>query len=1299
MPKKVSGITVEIGGDTTKLGKALKDTEQQTKGVRKELDLVNTALKFNPGNLELITAKQRLLTQEIDLTSDKLDKLKAAEASVAKAFEAGEIGEEQMISFRRELIETESKLRTYTSQLEETGKRSTELGKLTTAMSQQEQEVARLKEEYKNAVLTYGENSAEAKKLASEITHLSGELRDNKAKMADLDKAADSLDQSLDQTDESARKASEGFTVLKGTIANLAAEAIKRTIDALVDLGKKAVDVGMSFESSMSNNAALFKVSGSALEDLSETAQHYGETTVFSASEAADALGYMALAGWDAQKATQELGGVLNLAAASGMGLAQASDMVTDYLSAFSNSEITAAKFADELAYAQANSNTTAQMLGEAYKNSAANLNAAGQSVETVTALLAGMANQGLKGSESGTALTAMMRDLTKQMDEGAVMIGETSVAVQDADGNYRNLIDILKDVEKATNGMGSAEKAAALGTTFTADSIKGLNLILNDGVDNAASFAEALSGADGSAAAMAETMNDNLAGSLKLLQSNVESKMIKVFDRAKGSIRDSVDSVSASLDTVDWDKVGDKVGDLAEGAAKLIDYVVDHSDEVQGALTAFGGTMATVFVVDKVANFTNSIMTLTGATQTLWGVLMANPVGAVVIGLGALAAGLTAVKAAQDEAIERNYGLSDAEQKLIASIEEEKRAIEEVNAARAEANKNIDAEASQSRALWEELQTIVDANGNIKEGYEDRAEVITGLLSDALGIEIEIIDGQIQKYDELNDSIEEVINSKRAEALLEANKEAYTQAVQGSAKAYTDYAKAMKESENTARDLAKAEEEHKRLEQEMAQSMNEAGQITGDVTTRYSENMKVLETLREKQEKQNESLKTAKDNYFDYANTIQNYEGLMSAVANGDVAELQSAMDNLSNSFVTAENASREMLEDQVARFSEQYEVMKEAVEAGMPGVTQANVDAMADMVEKAKGELDKLGPEAGGKGVEAGQRVAEGLSSTAGLAGESAAGIVAEAAARLAAGDTATAGYEKGSEYASALESTSGTVADAGEQLASEAVGEMEKAKSQEAGVKVGTNYAGGVASTTGAANTAGKTIGTTAANAAGSINATNSGQKTGGQYASGVSSKTGAAYSAGRSLGTNADSGAGSVDGYSSGENFGQGFINGIGSMVDSAWSKAYNLARQAWAGLRSGQQEGSPSKLTYQSGEFFGEGYINAIRDKTKGAMAAAEEMARKTVGALGNPDFSTDLDMTPAIDTTTIGALDGSYRRGSDLGALLARLDALEDSIRNMKLVTVLDDGTLVGHSINKIDSGLAGVYNLKARGI
>lgn len=120
---------------------------------------------------------------------------------------------------------------------------------------------------------------------------------------------------------------------------------------------------------------------------------------------------------------------------------------------------------------------TSAEQLGEAYRNSAANLNAAGQDVETVTSMLEAMANQGYKGSEAGTALTAVMRDITNNMEDGAIKIGDTSVAVSDAQGNFRDLTDILLDVEKATDGMGEAERAAALGATFTADSTKGLNL------------------------------------------------------------------------------------------------------------------------------------------------------------------------------------------------------------------------------------------------------------------------------------------------------------------------------------------------------------------------------------------------------------------------------------------------------------------------------------------------------------------------------------------------------------------------------------------------------------------------------------------------------------------------------------------------------------------------------------------------------------------------------------------------------------------------------------------------------
>ena len=177
---------------------------------------------------------------------------------------------------------------------------------------------------------------------------------------------------------------------------------------------------------------------------MEDTARQYGATTVFSASEAAEALKYMSLAGWDAQQSTDALGGVLNLAAASSMGLGEASDMVTDYLSAFGMEANKSTYFADMLAYAQSNSNTTAAQLGEAYKNSAANMHAAGQDVETTTSLLEAMANQGRKGSEAGTTLGAMMRDITAKMDDGAIKIGETSIAVQYASGNFRDMTYIL---------------------------------------------------------------------------------------------------------------------------------------------------------------------------------------------------------------------------------------------------------------------------------------------------------------------------------------------------------------------------------------------------------------------------------------------------------------------------------------------------------------------------------------------------------------------------------------------------------------------------------------------------------------------------------------------------------------------------------------------------------------------------------------------------------------------------------------------------------------------------------------
>ncbi len=336
-------------------------------------------------------------------------------------------------------------------------------------------------------------------------------------------------------------------------ISGAALKAFNGLTGAVKNFASNVVSTGMQFESSMSEVAAISGATGDDLTLLEKTARDFGSTTQFSASEAADALKYMSLAGWDANQSASALGGVLDLAAASGMELGQASDLVTDYLSAFGMEAQQSTYFADMLSYAQANSNTTAEALGEAYKNCAANLNAAGQDIETTTAMLSVMADQGLKGSEAGTALNAVMRDMTAKMKDGAIAIGDTQGQVMDANGNYRDMTDILMDVESATQGMGDAERAAALSATFTADSTKGLNLIMNAGVGKASEFEEALRGSEGAASAMAETMNDNLEGKMKTLNSNFEELQLKLYDAVQPALNAVADAANGLVSAFNW--------------------------------------------------------------------------------------------------------------------------------------------------------------------------------------------------------------------------------------------------------------------------------------------------------------------------------------------------------------------------------------------------------------------------------------------------------------------------------------------------------------------------------------------------------------------------------------------------------------------------------------------------------------------------------------------------------------------------------------------------------------------------
>ena len=598
-------------------------------------------------------------------------------------------------------------VRSFSQMSAETLEAATASQRLALQMRNEESELNKLRQQYSDYVLEGREGTEEARATAYAIQQLSTDLNENRDRLqaacqaadrlseeygeagrsaGQAENASDELSGSLNEANEAATQANEGFTVFKATLANLASQAITAAASAIKSFVKDTIQLGAEFDATMSEVQALSGATGEQFELLEQTAREYGATTVFSAKESAEALKYMALAGWDTTQSTSALGGVLDLAAASGMGLGEASDMVTDYLSAFAMEADKAGYFADLLAKAQASSNTSAAQLGEAYRNCAANLNAAGQDIETVTSLLEGMANQGYKGSEAGTALSAMMRDITKKMDDGKIKIGETSIAVMDAEGNYRDLTAILKDVSGAVDGMGSAERAAALSTTFTADSTKGLNLLLNEGIDNIAGYetalrmasvtvegldeelqksgislddirnefekagvsadtfneilntsegssdlfsealdeacdagfrasevfdnlgisqdelAEAFKNAQGSASAMAETMNDNLAGDLKSLNSAFEELKLKVSDQLEPVLRAGVQFVTNKVipAVTNIKEYLPEIGIAVTALSGVIaafrwTTILGHINKVKGALVGIKAAIAAV--------------------------------------------------------------------------------------------------------------------------------------------------------------------------------------------------------------------------------------------------------------------------------------------------------------------------------------------------------------------------------------------------------------------------------------------------------------------------------------------------------------------------------------------------------------------------------------------------------------------------------------------------------------------------------------------------------------------------------
>lgn len=504
-----------------------------------------------------------------------------------------------------------------------------------------------------------------------------------------------------------------------GAAAETAGRALTMHITGkLLDVGQAALQVGMNFDASMSNVYGLMSslnLSQAQMDALRDTAREMGATTKFSASEAADAMGYMALAGWDDAQVIAGIPGVLNLAAAANMDLAKASDIVTDTMTPFGMAAERAGEAADVFAYAQANSNTTVEALGEAMKYAAPTADAFGMTLQDTAAAMGVLANAGIKGSQGGTTLNAMLRDMKNNAKNGAIAIGKTKVALTNADGSYRSYAAIIRDIDKATSSMTASQRDAALGAIFGDESLKGILATLKQGPDALDAMTEGIYACGGAAEDMAATMGDNLKGDLAILESGAQDMAIALSDWLMPAARGVVQGVT--------DLIG-KFNALDDGTKNTI-FRIGAMAAAAGPLLLNGGKVLTLLsgVNPLVVGLGAAAVLAYTHSDALQG--MVAKLGDGVTAFGAALESGAGFTAAFSAGLTAAFG-EEAVGKVLGAIDGIKTAISTVG----------DVLTTVTDAVGTFFGALLDGEG-LKQSWDNAAAVISGYDWTALGTSI----------------------------------------------------------------------------------------------------------------------------------------------------------------------------------------------------------------------------------------------------------------------------------------------------------------------------------------------------------------------------------------------------------------------------------------------------------------------------------------------------------------------------------------------------------------------------------
>ncbi|WP_314696363.1 phage tail tape measure protein [Mogibacterium timidum] len=484
MAGNIKGITIEFRGETTKLGNALKKIKGEAGKTKSELSKIDKALKFKPGNAELLIQKQHALKEKVAQTTEKLKALKAAQAKM----DANGVDKcsAEYKELRREIITTEAQQKLFNKEL---------------------------------------------KKLAyPKLTALGTQMKEigNKAKAV-------------------------GGAMTQYLTVPLAA------------VGGASLKVTADFDSAMSKVKAVSGATGREFEQLRDKAKEMGEKTKFSAAESAEAMNYMAMAGWKTSDMLKGISGIMNLAAASGADLATTSDIVTDALTAFGLSASESSHFADVLAATSSNANTNVTLMGESFKTAAPAAAALGYSAEDTSLAIGLMANAGIKGSEAGTALRAGLLRLASPTAEAKAAMEKYGITLTDANGKMLPFKNVMEQLRQKMSGLSETEKTAALTAIFGKNAFSGWAAVVNGSDKDFNKLSSAIANCDGVAQKMADEMNDNLGGQLIILKSQLQGIAISIGDTLVPIMRKLVSIVQS---VAEW------FNNLSSTQKKVVVYV-----------------------------------------------------------------------------------------------------------------------------------------------------------------------------------------------------------------------------------------------------------------------------------------------------------------------------------------------------------------------------------------------------------------------------------------------------------------------------------------------------------------------------------------------------------------------------------------------------------------------------------------------------------------------------------------------------------------------------------------------------